>query len=137
MSLQQKMKTPQRIRFGDSSTVTLVQKTLLFLQNIKITVSKVTQFDYSYTQQGVIQKVRSVKTSSFWTHPPPPLPLLFVLVRFTCIPLQRTLALVSYTPPPLSKKFPDTYDAYFEKKIGVGGGGDVKREKNYFFLNST
>ena len=38
---------------------------------------------------------------------------LFVSVRFTCIPRQRTFALVGY-PPPLSKKFRDAYDAYFE-----------------------
>ena len=50
------------------------------------------------TQLGVIQKVHSLKISSF--SPPSP---LFVPVRFTCtsLPPQRTFALVSY--PPLKK----------------------------------
>ena len=49
-------KTIPRTRFGDSSTATLVQKTLLFLQNTKITASEVHLFTYSYTQYVVQNK---------------------------------------------------------------------------------
>ena len=39
-----------RIRLGNSSTPTLVLKTLLFLQNTKITVCEVPLFNYFHTQ---------------------------------------------------------------------------------------
>ena len=76
---------------------------------------------------GVNQKVRSLKTSSFW-HPSP-------LVRFCSFymyppPSQRKFALVSY--PPSKKLRPRLWRLFQIKnrrgKGGVGRGG--KREKN-------
>ena len=63
-------------------------------------------------------KVRSLKTSSFWTTLPP-CSFLFVLhvhVRFTC---QRTFALVSY--PPLKKISANTMTLISNKKSGGAG----------------
>ena len=39
----------EKLRLRDSSRATLVEKTLLFLQNTKITVSEVSLFNYSHT----------------------------------------------------------------------------------------
>ena len=46
-----------RVRFGGSTTITLAWKTLLFLQNTKITVSEVLLFNYSYTQCNKIPAI--------------------------------------------------------------------------------
>ena len=76
-----KKKNIPRIRYGDSSTTTLVQKTVLFLQNTKTTAYKVSLFNCSYSQyvirgnlfhllvydQGNIKKMQSVaRQNSFF-----------------------------------------------------------------------
>ena len=62
-----------------------------------------------------------------------PLPPLFVPVRFTCTPSQRTFPLVSYPSHPLSKKVPRRLWCLFWIK-----NWGVKREKRInFFVNST
>ena len=77
---------------------------------------------------GVIQKVRSLETSSF-----------YVPVRFTCTPppSQSMFALVSYPAPPPPP--PATLMTLISnKKSGGGEGGGMKREKKInFFVNST
>ena len=50
-------KSMLRIRFGGFTTITLAWKTLLFLQNTKITVSEVLLFNYSYTQCNKIPAI--------------------------------------------------------------------------------
>ena len=69
--------------------------------------------------------------NSFWPHFPP----LFVPVCFTCtaIPHQRTFTLVTYSPPPLSKKVPRRLWRLFRIK-SRGRGGRLGGEKRIIFF---
>ena len=68
------------------------------------------------------------QTSNFWPTAP-----LFIPVHFTCtlpLPSQHMLALMSYLHPS-QKEFLDAYEFLHETLESE------KREKNYFFVNST
>ena len=82
---------------------------------------------------GIIQKVRSLKSFSFWS-PPPPLvrSCSFYIYPPTPPPPNSTYVCFSQLPSSLKKSFATLMTLILNKK-----SGGEKREKNNFFVNST